>query len=76
MIYVRISDRACATVVDGGSVTGSTVTPFKLRSSFSTSHARCSADRFLWMMPIPALCASAIASAPEGPPVMVQFTQP
>ena len=62
-LYSRMSLRAVPIVAVGGSVTGSAITPFSLRLTFSTSNACASADRFLWMMPMPPSCASAMASA-------------
>ena len=62
-LYARITARAWAIVALGGSVIGSTITPFSLRLTFSTSRACCSTDRFLWTMPIPPSWASAMASA-------------
>jgi hypothetical protein len=62
-LYSRITRRAVPIVAPGGSVIGSTITPFSDRFTFSTSRAWFSADRFLWITPTPPSCASAIASA-------------
>jgi len=55
--------RASAVEAAGPSVTGSTMIPFSLRLTFSTSRAWAAGGMFLWMIPIPPSCASAIARA-------------
>src|SRR5688500_17807204 len=62
-LYSHMILRDCPIVAPGGSVIGSTITPFSLRLTFSTSRAWFSTERLLWMIPIPPSCASAIASA-------------
>jgi hypothetical protein len=46
-LYSRMICRAVAIVALGGSVIGSTMTPFSERLTFSTSRAWFSTDRFL-----------------------------
>src|SRR6266536_1129099 len=58
-----MSLRAVGMVGGGGRVIGSTMTPFSERFTFSTSRAWLVTERFLWMMPMPPSCASAIARA-------------
>ena len=55
--------RAVPTVSSGGSVIGSTMMPFSLRLTLSTSRVCCSIDMFLWMMPMPPSWARAMASS-------------
>ena len=57
-----MSSRASLTRADGGSVTGSLMTPCAERLTFSTSRACASGGQFLWMTPMPPSFASAIAS--------------
>ncbi len=59
----RINCTARPTVSSGPSVIGSVMTPLADRFTFATSRACVSTERFLWMIPMPPSCASAIASA-------------
>jgi hypothetical protein len=56
-----MSSRARATSASGESVTGSRITPFALRFTWSTWRAWFSGVRLRWMIPMPPCRASAMA---------------
>jgi len=61
MWCLAITSWASLTVAVIGRVLGSVMTPFSLRLTFSTSSAWSAALRFLWITPMPPICARAMA---------------
>ena len=61
MRCLRVSSSTSRTVIVGGMVIGSFTTPLSKRLTFATSAACAAGVMFLWTMPMPPSCASAIA---------------